>query len=129
MTSAALHGLFDIQSGPAVTSPPATLSKDRIQVRQPPSIIELDSLAFGQRYNGPEEAGAQTPNEEPSGIQSPKTPNELEMSRPPSPLRNETVAIVQTWNNPPINKWRVTACSLEWFGNGMNDSGTRHGPH
>ena len=29
---------------------------------------------------------------------------------------------VQSWSNPPINRWRVLSCCLVYFGNGMNDS-------
>lgn len=123
MASAGLHGLFDIQSGRPVASPPATHQKNNSKIRQAPSNIELDDLAFGKRYNGPSGSGAQTPAEVPSGTQTPKTPHELEMSRPTSPSRNEAVGLMQSWNNPPINKWRILCCCLIYFNNGINDSG------
>lgn len=113
MASAALHGFFDIQPASAVTSPPAAHRKDISQARHAPSEFELDNLTFGKCYNGPVESGAQTP----------KTPNELEMSRPPSPVGNDAVPIMQSWNNPPMNKWRILCCCLIYLGNGINDSG------
>ncbi len=44
---------------------------------------------------------------------------DTELSRPASPEHN-SVDIIQTLTNPPINKWRVLACTLSAFGNGMN---------
>jgi fucose permease len=29
---------------------------------------------------------------------------------------------LQSWSSPPANRWRVLACCLVYFGNGMNDS-------
>lgn len=44
------------------------------------------------------------------------------MSRPPSPEFPEAATVVQSWNNPPINKWRIGCTSLVYFGNGLLDS-------
>jgi hypothetical protein len=124
MAPSALHGFFDIQSGSAVTSPPAALQKSDAKVREVPSNVELDNLVFGKVYKGPTDGGFQISKEPaPSGRRSPTTPNELEMSRPSSPLRDETVGVVQTWNSEPMNKWRILTCCLLYFANGMNDSG------
>ncbi|KAJ4301586.1 hypothetical protein N0V90_003679 [Kalmusia sp. IMI 367209] len=92
------------------------------RAKEAPSNIELDNLAFGKRYNGPTKSEPQTPKVQSPGIQSPKTPNELEMSRPGSPTENEAVSLMQSWNNPPMNKWRIMCCCLIYFGNGINDS-------
>lgn len=128
MAPAALHGLFDIQQSSSststpVTSPPAAHQKTKstVNIKEAPSNIELDNLSFGQRYNGPSPT-PQTPKGF-SGAQTPKTPNELEMSRPGSPTGNEAVPLMQTWNSPPMNKWRILCCCLIYFGNGINDSG------
>ncbi|KAH7130380.1 major facilitator superfamily domain-containing protein [Dendryphion nanum] len=111
MSSASLHGLFDIKSSPnAVASPAATHQKNTATTRQAPSNIELDEYTFGKVYNGPT-ADAQTPNE-------------LEQSRPTSPARDEGVGLIQRWNDPPINRWRLLSCCLIYLGNGMNDSAT-----
>jgi hypothetical protein len=122
MASAGLHGFIGIQSSPTVASPPVVHQKKPSLTRELPSNIELDHLAFGVRYNGPSEPGSQTPIQ--SGVQTPKTPNELEQSRPPSPTQHEAVGVMQGWNNPPINKWRILCCCLIYLGNGINDSGT-----
>jgi len=36
--------------------------------------------------------------------------------------------VVQTWRAPYMNRWRLFACCLAVFGNGMNDSGTSSSP-
>lgn len=106
-----------------MTSPPAALQKSDAKGREAPSNVELDNLAFGKVYKGPANAEVQTSKEPaPSGRQSPTTPNELEMSRPSSPVRNETAGMVH-WNSEPMNKWRILTCCLLYLANGMNDSG------
>jgi hypothetical protein len=82
--------------------------------------IELEAIKPGKNSNDTyvDRQAQQTP-----GIQTPKTPNELEMSRPPTPKQDEAVGLVQTWNNPPMNKWRILCCCLIYFGNGLNDAG------
>ena len=84
--------------------------------------VELDEFHWGDRYNGPK-SGMQTPHADPISPVGAKTPNELEMSRPPSPKHDEAASLVQTWSNPPMNRFRVLSCCLTYFGNGMNDSG------
>ena len=133
-----LHSYFDIQhtsSSPAKTvkiaSPPATYQKG---TANPPTAIELDDYTFGTRNNGPSKSNAQYPGGQPSGTPTPTeyeppmpmSPNELEMSRPPSPKQDEAVAQVQSWNNPRMNIWRIASCCLIYFGNGINDSGMYH---
>jgi hypothetical protein len=129
--SAGLHGFFDIQrstspappSSPTVTNPPPTHQKTKTHARQAPSVIELDSITFGKQYNGPA-SGPQTPGAQtPMETVIPMTPNELEMSRPPSRKGDEAVGVVQSWNNPPMNKWRIASCCLIYFANGIFDSG------
>ncbi|OCL14399.1 MFS general substrate transporter [Glonium stellatum] len=123
-----LAGYFDIHPGPkSVTSPPAILQKS---TNSPPSAFELDSYPWGSQYNEAinSRGGMQTPRTSQTphtGAQTPITPmspNELEMSRSPSPKRDEAASLVQSWSNPPMNKWRVLTCCLIYFGNGLNDS-------
>ncbi|KAF2121103.1 major facilitator superfamily domain-containing protein [Lophiotrema nucula] len=109
MSSAGFHGLFNIERSSEPATPPA--SHQEAVKRDAPTSIELDQIVFGKRYNGPPPV-------------TPKTPNELEMSRPPSPKRDEAVGLMQSWNNPPMNKWRVLSCCLIYFVNGINDSAT-----
>jgi hypothetical protein len=121
MASSALQGFIHIESASSVASPPATRQKTNLAVREAPSAVELDTLEFGTCYNGPVEPCKETLKAQ---VPPPLTPNELEISRPSSPTGQETVGIVQTWNNPPMNRWRVLSCCLIYFANGMNDSGT-----
>ncbi|KAF2010059.1 MFS general substrate transporter [Aaosphaeria arxii CBS 175.79] len=131
-TAGGIHGFFDIQHSTSqpVASPAATLQKSKGHARQAPSNIELDEYTFGKKYNGPLRSGPPTPGEAPSAAESvmentlPQTPNELEMSRPPSPKMEEAANLMQCWNDPPKNKWRVLSCCLIYFGNGINDSAT-----
>jgi hypothetical protein len=125
MSSAAFHGFFDIkhksptQTTDTITSPPATYQKATPAL---PGPIELDELTFGARHNGLDlKSGAQTPIQ--YAPQTPMSPNELEMSRPPSSRREEAVQMMQSWNNPRMNIWRIASCCLIYFGNGINDSG------
>lgn len=124
MVSTTLHGLFDIQqsaspstskSTPSVSSPPPAHKNTTSIVKEVPSNIELDDLAFGQRYTGP----SQTPKGL-SGVQTPKTPNDLENDGVEG---SGAVPLMQTWKEPSMNKWRILCCCLIYFGNGMNDSG------
>ncbi|KAL8702851.1 MAG: hypothetical protein Q9201_003992 [Fulgogasparrea decipioides] len=114
-SSAPLNALFAIENS-QVTDLPAAVKKDAQVRHHPPSIYELDELTFGNRYNGP--SGPPTP----SGAQTPITPNELEMSRPPSPRIEDAVEALQTLSNPPMNKWRLLSACTMCLGNGLNDS-------
>ncbi|KAH7089181.1 major facilitator superfamily domain-containing protein [Paraphoma chrysanthemicola] len=129
MSSAALHGIFDIQSTSNVTSPAPTYQKSKKGA--PQSLkdvgilpdIELDAITSGKDHDqsGTSEQHAYQQTG-PSGAQTPKTPNELEMSRPPTPRRDDAVGLMRTWNSPPMTKWRILCCCLIYFANGMNDS-------
>ncbi|KAJ4323611.1 hypothetical protein N0V94_001804 [Neodidymelliopsis sp. IMI 364377] len=123
MASSSLHGMFDIQSVAPVTNPKPTYQQSK--GKQPLSNvgvlpdIELDQFTPGRDdHNGT--YFEQQPKH--TGTQTPKTPNELEMSCPPTPRQDEAVGLVQTWNNPPMNKWRILCCCIIYFGNGLNDA-------
>jgi len=87
-----------------------------------PAPLELENLQWGKKLNGPRiiESGTTTP----SGFQTPRTPNDLEMSRPPSPTTNEEdgVDALQSFSNPPMNRFRMLSVCLINFGNGLSDS-------
>lgn len=128
MAGPGLHNLFDIHPDPKVSTPAPTYQKDVKPVPQNlrdvgilPDI-ELDQITSGQKPTNNEstKAGQATP----TGAQTPRTPNELEMSRPPTPRQDDAVGLMRTWNSPPMTKWRVLSCCLIYFANGMNDSGT-----
>lgn len=105
---------FDIESGSqAIRDPPAIYHKDGFP-------LELDEITRGAKVSGiatPTQSSTQTPFPE-----TLRANNEFTISRPPTPRRGEAAGLVQSWNNPPENKWRVLACCLIYFGNGMSDS-------
>jgi len=93
---------------------------------QGPDALELDNLQWGKKLNGPRPT--ETPNgtgtTTPTGAQTPRTPNDLEMSRPPSPTHNEEdgVDAMQSFSSPPMNRFRMTSVCLMNFVNGLSDS-------
>lgn len=121
-----LHSFFDVKSSSKVTSPAPTYQKDK---KAPSSLrdigilpdVELDTITPAQKNDEPVTPGHHTP---PRGAQTPKTPHELEMSRPPTPGAEEGVGLVRTWNSEPMTKWRVLCCCMLYLTNGINDSGT-----
>ncbi|MCJ1229219.1 hypothetical protein MMC12_005884 [Toensbergia leucococca] len=110
MTTHAFGAFISIDESSQIADPPSVLKSST------PTVYELDDLSWGRRYNGPAVPTA------PSGIQTPITPNELEMSRPPSPTSDETVDIMQSLSSPPMNRYRLLSACLMFFGNGLNDS-------
>jgi len=83
-----------------------------------PDSLELENLQWGKKLNSP----AATP----SGTQTPITPSELEMSRPVTPKMDENeqdgAEIMQSFSNPPMNRFRMLSVCLMNFGNGLSDS-------
>lgn len=118
MASSNLHGVFDIHSG-APTNPAPTYqkSKGKQHVGVLPDV-ELETIRPGKPSDN-----AYFDQRPMNGTQTPQTPNELEASCPPTPMQDEAVGLVQTWNNPPMNKWRILCCCIIYFGNGLNDAG------
>lgn len=114
--SSTIGALVTIKSRPQVTDPPAAVRKDLSIRHQPPSAQELDELTLGHGYNTFSEPPI------PSGAQTPVTPNELEMSRPPSPKQEGVVEALQTLSDPSMNKWRFLSACLMNLANGLNDS-------
>lgn len=120
MASTNLHGMFDIQTV-APTNPAPTYQKTK--GKQPHfgvlPDVELEPIKPGNSKN----AYFDQQPKSATGTQTPRTPNDLEASCPPTPVQDEAVGLVQTWNNPPINKWRILCCCVIYFGNGLNDAG------
>ncbi|KAL8901366.1 MAG: hypothetical protein Q9192_000581 [Flavoplaca navasiana] len=115
-SSASFSAFVAIESTPQIVDPPAAIKKDSFTRHPAPNVHELDELTFGSRYNGPSEPPT------PSGVQTPITPNELEMSRPMSAVNEQPVEVMQTLKNPPMNRWRLLSACMMCFGNGLNDS-------
>lgn len=114
MTSQPFGALFDIDESSHLTNPPAILRKDPHGLPDLPTAYELDGLNRATRSDGVSVPSIL------SGTQTPRTPNELEQSRPPSPDYDDAdaVHILQSWNNPPINRYRLLSACLMNFGNG-----------
>lgn len=51
-----------------------------------------------------------------------KSPDDLEASRPATPTDRDASFIMPSFFYPSMNRWRVLAACLIYFGNGMNDS-------
>lgn len=106
--------ILDIESA-RPTGPPRVLSKSHITntnsvVSSPdPTEFELDEFNWGSIYNAPE-----TPSALPSGAQTPITPG------PSVPLI--AAEVVQSWADPPINKWRFLSCCLTYMIGGLCDA-------
>jgi hypothetical protein len=115
MASTNLHGMFDIQSVPAPTYQKGNGKQPHVGVLPD---IELEPIRAGKDSNN-----ASYFDQPKTGTQTPKTPNDLEASCPPTPRNDDAVGLVQTWNNPPMNKWRILCCCVIYFGNGLNDAG------
>ncbi|KAI9649738.1 hypothetical protein NHQ30_002319 [Ciborinia camelliae] len=107
-----------------ITAPQRTVTRTHHSVQQPNSI-ELDHLQLGQNVNRPSASGNTTPGPESGwstpGWQTPKTPSDLEMSRPQTP-NNEPEHLIQSFSNPPKNRYRMMSTCLLNFGNGLSDA-------
>ena len=87
-----------------------------------PDAIELESFQWGTNSGAVTPSGAQTPAH---GQKTPSIPRDLEMSRPPSPgHENEEngVEALQSFSNPPINRFRMLSACMCNFGNGLSDA-------
>lgn len=119
MAASAFGSILNIEES-RIRDPPAVLRKDGLTLPSSPTAYELDAMNWGRRYNGPS-AEPVAPGT-PKGTQTPITPNNLEMSRPPTPEAHAVVETVQSLTNPPMNKWRFTVACVMCFGCGLNDS-------
>lgn len=84
--------------------------------------IELDSIQWGARLNGPPTPANATPSG--TGAQTPRVPNDLEMSRPATPVEREEdgVHAMQSFSSPPMNRPRMATVCLLNFTGGLSDS-------
>ncbi|GAB7325841.1 hypothetical protein MBLNU13_g09916t1 [Cladosporium sp. NU13] len=94
-----------------------------------PSIEELDSLELphygltkDQRGTASLYNGTAMHQESQTQDQRQTTPDQLEASPPHSPVGHGGTAIVPSFWYPVMNKWRVLAACLIYFGNGINDA-------
>ena len=112
--------MFDIRSV-TPTNPAPTYQKS--QGKQPHIGVLPDIELEPIKPSKDASHGTYFDQQRKTGTQTPKTPNELEMSCPQTPRQDEAVGLVQTWKNPPMNKWRILCCCMIYFGNGVNDAG------
>ncbi|KAK5165603.1 uncharacterized protein LTR77_009132 [Saxophila tyrrhenica] len=108
-------GLDVFSSAPIKEPPSAKVSQ------KSPSIRELDAIElpdYGLTNKGDKNAAAHDGTTPPT----PKTPNDLERSQPPTPRQSEAAGIMPTFWYPGMNKWRVLSACGEYFANGLNDS-------
>ena len=124
-----LYTVMSVESAPGdsetytvPTAPQKAVAKNYHAVPLPtaPNVLELDTIKWGARLND----STEEPQSTDSGYQTPKTPNDLERSRPATPTSHdrEGVHTMQSFSNPPMNKFRMTSTSLLNFANGLSDS-------
>ena len=93
MESRLFSASIAIEDGPQLAGPPAVLQKPSMSgimsSFEAPDAVELDRMTWGTRYNGPGEAS--------TGTAAAATPNELEMSRPPTPEMAREADLVQSF--------------------------------
>ena len=91
-----------------------------VPLPQEPNPIELDKLQWGTK---PKEPRGGSGYNTPSGTQTPMV-TDLEMSRPSTPqdMEQDGVDAVQSFSNPPMNRFRMISVCMLNFGNGLSDS-------
>jgi fucose permease len=110
-----------------VTHEPVTLPvKSARPQGRGPSIEELDALelphyGLTKDQHGTTKSANGTITHEELGMQH-TTPGELEASPPNSPIADNSTPIVPSFWYPMMNRWRVLAACLIYFGNGINDA-------
>ncbi|KAK3112853.1 hypothetical protein LTR53_010431 [Teratosphaeriaceae sp. CCFEE 6253] len=98
-----------------------------------PSAQELDEMKLPDYgFTKPQHTSTDTPTKQPcaptpavTGHQTPPTtPPDLEASLPPTPAQHHdhSTGLVPSFSFPAMNRWRVLAACLIYFGNGMSDS-------
>ncbi|KAI1538972.1 MFS-1 domain containing protein [Pyrenophora tritici-repentis] len=99
----ALHRLFDIQPASNIANPEPTYQKSKGKVPHTlnevgilPEPVELNDLSSSKNDG---EGRKPAPGQDmQKGFQTPRTPNELEMSRPPTPSHDDAVGLIRRWN-------------------------------
>lgn len=122
----AFHKFFDIQPASNITNPEPTYQKSKSKAPQTLGDVgvlpEVELTDFASRNTDNGRQASVSEFDMPKGAQTPKTPNELEMSRPATPTREDAVGRERMWNAEPMTKWRILCCCMIYFSNGINDS-------
>jgi len=103
---------FEIQSLPA-SGPSIPQKAVARKYHSVPDAIELNTVNWDAKHNS-------------SPVESSNARNDLEMSRPASPTGSDVdgVEVLQSFSNPPINRYRMFSVSTQNFVCGLNDSAT-----
>jgi hypothetical protein len=130
MASHAFGAIIDVESSTASNHPEAYTSPkppqkafERIHHSVPlpqQNAIELDHIHWGSKNQS---SWGEFGHDTPSGTQNPGAAD-LEMTRPASPEEDEQagVDVVQSFSNPPMNRFRMLSVCSMLFGNGMVDA-------
>ena len=125
MSSQSTFGAFiNVESSPGTQEPhhapiaPPKKAYSKVYHSVPTPNEEIESLQWGSPVEGPSKGEAN-----PTGTQTPRG-NDLEMSRPASPVQEDGDAFpaMQSFSNPPMNRFRMAAVSLMNLANGFNDA-------
>lgn len=117
MSAYTLGAALELTSSPKLTSPPAVKRKDPTGLE---SAIELQDFMQEVQTQNTRQSNGTTAGGAHAFRKGTTTPNELEMSRPPSPV--QATELVPSWGFPSMNKYRVLAVCGVYFGNGINDA-------
>ena len=119
-SSTSTSGHQEAQAIPVVPQKAVERTYHSVPLPQGPDAIELDNLQWGSKLNGPRGESGHNPASE---TQTPGVAD-VEMSRPATPKENEHsgIEIVQSFSNPPMNRFRMLSICLMLFGNGMMDA-------
>ncbi|KAL6710154.1 hypothetical protein ACN47E_009945 [Coniothyrium glycines] len=125
MAPSALHGFFDIHSSSKVTSPEPAYQKGKGKALRDIGVlpdVELESFPSRNESTVKTDNARATERENARDASTSKTPNDLEKSCPPTPVGDDAVGLMRTWNSPPMTKWRILCCCVIYLSNGINDA-------
>ena len=123
-----MHTGLEIMSSPSAYLPKA-------KTKLPPVDVELADVPGSGQYQKQVPPIQTTRSEElvtpaeahanaSTGLQTPKTPDELEASHDSvNPGQSNVAGLVPSFSHPPMNKYRVLCACMTYFVNGINDSG------
>ncbi|KAL6161897.1 hypothetical protein ACJQWK_08297 [Exserohilum turcicum] len=121
--SATFHSLFDIQPASQITNPePTHQKKPDITLHNIGVLPDIELEHFGLSGKHTDRQSSPAESSPRKGNQTPKTPTELENSRPATPTHDDAFVRERTWNDEPMTRWRILCCCLIYFSNGMNDA-------
>lgn len=98
----------------APTAPQKALPRTYHSVPEP---IEVDNIQHVARPSGPSRSSSFA-----ADAQTPRTPFELESGAASPEDGRYGVDMIQSFSNPPINRYRMLAVCLLNLGNGLGDS-------